>query len=311
MKESLVQFSSAYWRAFVDSDFTSPPEACAEDLVVVLLELIDSPDQWLRDTVAYGGLSALIERGEISDAQIVMVLEVSMQRLEPARMSSTSSYERSFSALLIASVLDYDNRGYWVLGEAGFHEVLNALCEWYLIEPDLRGYTEDGWLHALAHGADALLACSQSPYCDSANALSILDSIVSRLIKGRGWRFTFDEQERMAYAALSVLVRDDLSLARVTEILQVLNPFALAAPDDADYWICRLNIVEWLQAVLVQSFLGARPVPLGWSGSVFVKRPRPEPEVLARFQEVLYPFLSDFCLPPTGYLSPLAYREFS
>ncbi len=79
------------------------------------------------------------------------------------RLKDPEIQVRTFAALILAEVVERDMAS----GRATAEAVLrwrDAFAAWYPAERDLRGWDERlGWLHAVAHGADALAAFGRSP----------------------------------------------------------------------------------------------------------------------------------------------------
>jgi hypothetical protein len=81
----------------------------------------------------------------------------------------------------------------------------------------LRGWDDRlGWLHAVAHGADTVRAFARSPRFDAPDLLALIGVTVDRLAADAGYLFAHGEDDRVAYALASVLVRAELSAEQAT-----------------------------------------------------------------------------------------------
>ena len=198
---------------------SAPPEE--------LLSLVDdlrSPDPVVRDTGAFTSLAALAVEGRL-DAHLV---ELGVRGMALLRDDEVQS--RTFGALLLALLADRDN----VTGaatDAGVHAWVGSLVGWYAEEPDTRGWDPHlGWLHAVAHGSDAIGELAMSPRLGRAKLMDLLHLLVSRTIAPTTEHWVQDEDDRVAIAMMSVLGRDVLAVADVTPELQRLADTWRTAP---------------------------------------------------------------------------------
>ena len=74
-----------------------------------------------------------------------------------AALEAPTIYARAFAPLILAELLSRDARQPTLAPEL-LKTLRSAWAHWYLSETDLRSHDpQHGWLHALAHGADAAL----------------------------------------------------------------------------------------------------------------------------------------------------------
>ena len=72
-----------------------------------------------------------------------------------------------------------------------------GFARWWRGEQDLRGWDAPlGWLHAVAHGADALRAFGRSPRLSATDLGDVLDLAVDRLLVKTDYLFAQDEDGR-------------------------------------------------------------------------------------------------------------------
>ncbi|HEX4700408.1 MAG TPA: DUF2785 domain-containing protein [Actinomycetes bacterium] len=196
-----------------------PPEA-----LLALVDDLRSPDPVVRDTGAFTSLAALAVEGRL-DQHLV---ELGVQGMALLRDEEVQA--RTFGALLLALLADRDN----VTGtatDAAVHAWLASLVGWYAEEPDTRGWDSHlGWLHAVAHGADAIGELAMSPRLGRTMLMELLHLLVSRTIAPTTEHWVQDEDDRVAVAAMSVLSRNLLLVADVTPEIQRLGDTWRTAP---------------------------------------------------------------------------------
>jgi hypothetical protein len=185
-----------------------------------LLSLVDdlrSPDPVIRDTGAFTSLAALAVEGRL-DGHLVELGVRGMALLRDEEVQA-----RTFGALLLALLADRDNLT-GAATDAAVHAWVASLGGWYAQEPDTRGWDAAlGWLHAVAHGADAIGELAMSPRLGRTMLMDLLHLLVSRTIAPTTEHWVQDEDDRVAIAMMSVLGRDLLAVADVTPELQRLG----------------------------------------------------------------------------------------
>jgi hypothetical protein len=91
-------------------------------------------------------------------------------------------------------------------------------------EPDTRGYDpEVGWVHATAHGADLLKFLARSPRLTAAEQHAIGGALLARIDRS-GPVFTWGEDERLAAALRSLVLRPDFDAAPLDAWIAALEP---------------------------------------------------------------------------------------
>jgi hypothetical protein len=138
---------------------------------------------------------------------------------------SDTVFTRAFS-VLVGGIAIYHHRQQPFLTalevQAAFDKVLNYFGR----EVDLRGYVEGkGWAHAVAHTADVLDEFALCREIDHAGLLRILDAIQFKAATA-DTIYTAEEDERLAYATLSLFSRE------------------VVARDEAEAWIKRFAPIE-------------------------------------------------------------------
>ncbi len=219
-----------------------------------LVEDLRCADPSVRDDRAYGRLAELAGAGalddhlpELADSGIVLLGDGEVQA-------------RSFGALLLALVVDRDNRT-GRAGEPVLRRALVAVTGWYVEEKDTRGWDPAlGWLHAVAHGADLVGALAESPRLGRADLRRLLDLLVDRATTPTTLHWLQNEDDRVAVAMMAVLRRDLLdgndvraAVDRLAAAWRTAGSGSIGAQTD--------NAVRLGRTWHLQLTLGVRPDP--------------------------------------------------
>lgn len=219
-----------------------------------LVSDLRSPDPEVRDGGAYSSLARLAEEGGLDDH----LVDLGSRAL--TLLTDREIQARSFGALLLALVASRDNATSRATGDA-VRGWLDGLVRWYADEPDTRGYDPSlGWLHAVAHGADAAGELAASPRLGRDDLRRLLDLLVRRTTAATEQHWLQDEDDRVAVAMVAVLQRDLLDADDVRAAVDALAsawrsaaPGPVAAGTDNTVRLCR--------TVHLQLVLGIRPAP--------------------------------------------------
>jgi hypothetical protein len=218
-----------------------------------LVDDLRSPDPLVRDTGAYTSLAALQRDGALDDH----LVELGDRAL--ALLADEEVQARSFGALLMALVVDRDN----VTGRATDDAVrrwVDGLAGWYPAEPDTRGHDPRfGWLHAVAHGGDAVGELAGSPRLGRAELVGLLDLLVRRATAPTPTYWLQNEDDRVAVAIMAVLRRD---LLTSDDVQVAVDALAGAWRDSAGPVSAEAdNAVRLARTLHLQLVLGVRPAP--------------------------------------------------
>jgi hypothetical protein len=169
-----------------------------------VLTMLRSADPAERDDVAYLAMVHRIGSGAEDDGLIALGDEMAR------RLNDPEIQARTFAALILGEAVERD----MATGRATAEAVLrwrDAFAAWYPAERDLRGWDERlGWLHAAAHGADALAVFGRSPRLGRADLRGLLDIARDRLLAPTDYVFRDQEDDRLGYALALVLSRPEL-----------------------------------------------------------------------------------------------------
>jgi hypothetical protein len=189
-----------------------------------LVEDLRSPDPAVRDEGAYLALAHRAEDGNLDDHL------VDLGDRAVALLRDEAVQARTFGALLLALVAGRDNET-GRADDAAVRGWLAAFLAWYVAEPDTRGYDDElGWLHAVAHGADAAGELAGSPRLGRDDLTALLAALVDRTVADSSTHWLQAEDDRVAYAVMAVLQRDLVDPAEVRRQLDRLTAAWLDAP---------------------------------------------------------------------------------
>jgi hypothetical protein len=217
------------WEQAVQADFAVPADTHLTEAAAELTVLLGSPDQHARDEVAYELLSTWIARGTFD--QLLVGLGDGMcdgLRQGLGEQGTDSVFRRSFSALVLASVIERDTT-IRVLHPSHVLRWADAALHWFVTERDLRGHAgSKGWVHTVAHGADLIAALGMSRHLGADELGVLLDAIADRLSRSSSHYLTHAEDDRLAYATMAILHRDLLPVeALETWVTRLVKPFEL------------------------------------------------------------------------------------
>jgi uncharacterized protein DUF2785 len=129
---------------------------------------------------------------------------------------------RSFSALDLSTLAALDNVGPF-LTEGEFASVLSDTLAYLEGEKDLRGFDpQKGWMHATAHTADVLKFLGRNPRLKPTDQARILTAVGAK-IRAAGLVFVWGENERLARAVESLVLRPDFDRAAFTAWLAAIQ----------------------------------------------------------------------------------------
>jgi len=182
------------------------PELTSEVRKEMLRE-IGNLDSYLRDNLIYGSFGKLIFSDQLTSQEIEALLEVVIGEgylcYRLGESGKDSVLTRSFSALVIAAIIEYDIEKKVVKSELVQHTVQNVI-HYMMEEKDTRGFIEEkGWAHAIAHGADALDALAKHPFLKKEDIGRILHVVQHCLCKRVD--YLDEEEERLANIIISLL----------------------------------------------------------------------------------------------------------
>lgn len=253
-----------YWRQIADDDHALPTDRRLGDLTSELVTMLGSPDPEQRDDLAFATLATWLERGVYDELLTGLGDGLAMGLGQGVGEQGTDTVlRRSFSALALAACLARGT-GEDLLPADTVLTWGDRLLSWWVRERDVRGFEPGlGWIHAIAHGADAISELAGSRHLGAPELTSVLDTVADRVLTpGPTW--VHGEPDRVAAATLAVLHRDlvsfDVTERWVARIAAGADPSpSPERPDDP--FLATGNAQAFLRALHLQTSLGARQPP--------------------------------------------------
>ncbi len=235
------------WRAVAADDWAVPAGAEVSRLVDVLTEMLAAPNPVVRDEFGYTAVSVWGRRG-VLDSELCRLGDIMAERLT----GHPDVQARTFAALVFGVVLGRDIE----LPGGRVERWYEVFENWYRTERDVRGYDETlGWLHAVAHGADAAVAFARAV---PRHAPDILELCAYRMTaKDTGYRYSHLEDARLARAITAVLHTPDLTRDQALGWFDVVDDaFADAGQGPCPAWAA--NTFATLQSLHLHLMRGLR-----------------------------------------------------
>lgn len=275
-----------YWEQIIATGFTPPLDRSLDEMTVELVELLGDPDPHLRDDLGYVVLSRWIADGVYDDLLTGLgdgMCEGLTVGLGEA--DTDTVFRRAFSILIVAAALNRDNV-VRLLHPTTVMRWGDEGLAWYVKERDLRGWIDGhGWAHAVAHGADFIATLAQSRHVDEGGLMVLLDAIADRLVAPTPYPLTQGEDERLAYATMTLLHRNlvDMGLLgpwveRLADSWEVPSG---PVPPSAD------NTIRYVRALHAQLLLGVRGLPAATDADLYSGPIEVRIELLGAIQQAL------------------------
>jgi hypothetical protein len=192
-----------------------------------MLTHLGSIDAELRDQLIYTTFTKWARAGLYSSDQYRTLLSVLLDDQHLlyglGERDTDTVFMRSFSALLCVWPI-YHHRQQPFLARQEVHATLDKVLYYFTRENDLRGYVEvKSWAHAVAHTADLLDELALCTEIDQAGLQRILAAIRVKAATAETI-YTAEEDERLAYAALTLLGRDVVPYVEVEVWIKSFAP---------------------------------------------------------------------------------------
>ena len=188
-----------------------PADRSLDECTVELVEMLGHPNPRWREDLAYPLLTTWITKGVYDDLLaglgdgIVPGLRYGL-----GHDGDVSVLRRSYSALMLAEIIGRDNNEHLMTADAVLRWGDSATA-WYVREQDHRGWVpEQGWANAIAHGADLLAALARSRHFERLELTVLLDVIADRVLQPTSYIWRHGEEDRLAYAVMTLLHRNAL-----------------------------------------------------------------------------------------------------
>ena len=291
----LDRIDRPFWDEVVRSDFEVPAGHDLSDLAVELVHLLGSPDPYDRDKLALPTLATWVHRGVFDDLLpglgdgMCDLLQIGL-----GERNTDSLFGRTFAVLVVAAVVERDNVALLLHPDA-VRRWTDRVLAWWVAERDLRGHVPGkGWGNAVGHGADFVVAVARSRHLRGEELGVLLDAVGDRLA-ATARHLVNGEEDRLAYAAMTVLHREQVPADLLADWLSQLTKLAERGHTDP----ARANTVRFLRALFVQLAAGVRAMPWHADPQHYAQRPRTRDALLGEVLGALRAF-------DPGYLAKAA-----
>ncbi|MGH8775996.1 MAG: DUF2785 domain-containing protein [Jiangellaceae bacterium] len=279
----------SYWERVVADGYRVPHGAALDDLTTDLVSMLGSGDPRVRDDIAYSVLSTWIAEGVYDELLaglgdgLVLGLRVGL-----GEDGTDTVLRRSFSAVGLAAVIARDNVVH-TLHPTTVLTWADRSVAWFLAERDLRGWVpERGWVHTVAHGADVLGTLAASRYLGAEELRVLLDVVSERLLIPTEHRFAAGEDDRLAYATMSLLHRNLVPVEALEHWLERLSTiWAEPAEPGGHEPAGRSNGIAYARALHLQLLLGVSGTPGQDASAAAGVTPTCRPDLLIALQRSL------------------------
>lgn len=203
-----------FWKSIQNSDYTIPQGYTVAQLTPELLDYLGSPDPELRDDFTLPILAYWMYRGLYTPADQRSIIATLGENLTKGigEAGTDGVFLRSFSALLLAEMVNFDNKHPYLEENEVRMLLLQALA--YLgAEQDGRGYVNGkGWAHACAHTADWLMVLARSRYTMAPDLERVLKGVSAKVLSMNNPVYIHDEDERLVNVIGEALLKDVLTI---------------------------------------------------------------------------------------------------
>lgn len=203
------------WPSIAAGGFAYPDALPVSRLVDELAAMLVSPEPEIRDDYAYTAVARWTEEGRF-DEVLEAFGDIAVERFTHAEVQA-----RTFAPLIACSLIERGHTVPGLLREAAVERWYSGFLAWYPAEQDTRGWDDSlGWLHAVAHGADAVAAFAQAlPH----RRTELLEVCARRMTAAQAdYRYTQSEDGRLARALTLVLRDPGLTTEQATGWLSVV-----------------------------------------------------------------------------------------
>ncbi|MFJ4410824.1 DUF2785 domain-containing protein [Streptomyces sp. NPDC088910] len=204
------------WTSVAADGFPFPEGVPAPRLAAELSVMLTSPDPGTRDDHAYTGAARWIREGRL-DAVLETLGDDAAGRLTHPEVQA-----RAFAPLIICSVLTRGDAVPGLVPREAAERWYARFSAWYPAERDTRGWDDAlGWLHAVAHGADAAAAFAKAL---PERRTGLLELCARRMtVEQTDYRYAQLEDARLARALTRVLQAPGLTVEEATDWLTVVH----------------------------------------------------------------------------------------
>lgn len=258
------------WVALAKGGFVVPAGETASGLLVQMNGLLASPDPVLRDEVAYSAAEKWILRDRVVAPDDLRRLTAQWTANLADGLGTTGDdrvLKRSFSALCLSLVAAREAATPFMTADET-QGVVDRMLDYLARERDLRGFdATKGWMHAVAHTADAFKFLARGPQWTPAMLPRLIDVVSAKTAEAEAV-FTWGEPQRVGFALQAAIRRSDADVAAVERWIAAIDTDfkglwakgPVVAPRDFARVENRLQVLRGLHTALA---MDAAPTPTG------------------------------------------------
>jgi hypothetical protein len=238
--------------AITANEYRVPDNGDYGQLTQAMLIHIGSADPVLRDDLIYRTFVKWARAGLYNNDQYRWLLSTALDGehlfFHLGERDTDTVFTRSFSALLGVLPIDHHRRQPFLTPDE-VCSTLDQVLDYFARETDLRGFVEGkGWADAVSHTADLLDELALCEELQRADLLRILEAIRLKATTSETI-YSAEEDERLAYATLSLLGRNLLSEHEVEARIKSFAPI-----ERVGEWRNRhLNVKNFLRSLYFQA----------------------------------------------------------
>jgi hypothetical protein len=203
------------WLALAKGEFAVPAGETAIGLLVEMNALLASPDPVLRDEVAYSAAAAwIMGKRQVAPDDLRRLVTLWTANLDDGlgEVGDDRILKRSFSALCLSLIAAREVATPFLTAEE-VERLFARLLDYFVRERDTRGFVAGrGWLHSVAHTADAFKFLARGSQWTPAQSARLLDAVRIKL-EASDAVFVWGDQERLGAALHAVVRRPDADAA--------------------------------------------------------------------------------------------------
>lgn len=226
-----------------------------DELLQNMLLHIGHPDDELRDKLNYRLFVELLSEQLMTTEQmkqlsLTLYGKDYLYRSIGERHTETV-FTRSFSALWLSVLLRVDSQLHFLTDEESL-QILEACTPYLINEKDVRGFVgeEQGWAHAISHGADLANAVVSHPSFEVRLAPKLLQGI-----KDSFWKeavFVDDEEERLVTILEKLIIHDfpeEILVEWVEQVFDKLQFYLMEVGYTPQYFSARTNTLHFMKTL--------------------------------------------------------------
>lgn len=260
---------SDFLQIIIKNNYKLPPEYTVAEITPKLISNLGSTQSDVRET-SYMVLCDLINAGIGINYSAEQLREMGKQMAQNltygiGEKESDSVFVRAFSILVLDKVIALDGINHY-LTEPEIREFLEQGLVYLAAEKDLRGHVpQKGWAHAIAHVADFFWVITRNRFLDTEDLERILNAIADKVTEPVTHTYLYQEDDRLAQAVISALLRNLLDMAFLNRWLdRFINPpggiiWREAFSDESNIH-ARHNTMTFLRSLYFQLLLGIQHV---------------------------------------------------